>query len=57
MNGQDVARTGKDIFQVHNKDLWSSNNQGFVCLFACFVFLGPYPRHMEVPRIGVELEL
>ena len=34
------------------------------CLLKChlfffffFVFLGPYPRHMEVPRLGVELEL
>ena len=26
----------------------------FVCLF---VFLGPHPRHMEVPRLGVKLEL
>ena len=27
-----------------------------VCLFVCFVFLpflGPLPRHMEVPRLGV----
>ena len=23
-------------------------------LFVCFVFLGPHPWHMEVPRIGVE---
>ena len=22
-----------------------------------FVFLGPHPRHMEVPRLGVKLEL
>ena len=22
-----------------------------------FVFLGSHPRHMEVPRLGVELEL
>ena len=22
-----------------------------------FFFLGPYPRHVEVPRLGVELEL
>ena len=28
------------------------------CLFLCFlVFLGPYPGQMEVPRLGVELEL
>ena len=26
------------------------------CLFF-FFFLGPHPRHMEVPRLGVELEL
>ena len=30
----------------------------FYSFFVCFVcFLGPYPRHMEVPRLGVELEL
>ena len=28
----------------------------FVCLFT-FVFLGPNPWHMEVPRLGAELEL
>ena len=27
----------------------------FVCLF--LIFLGPYLQHMEVPRLGVELEL
>ena len=27
----------------------------FVCLFVCF--LGPHPRHMEVPRLGLESEL
>ena len=29
----------------------------FLFLFLSFVFLGPHPRHMEVPRLGVELEL
>ena len=29
----------------------------FVCLFPCFVFLGPHQWHMEVPRLGIELEL
>ena len=24
--------------------------------FGLFVFLGPHPQHMEVPRLGVELE-
>ena len=27
------------------------------CLFVCFVFLGPHLRQIEVPRLGVELEL
>ena len=26
-------------------------------LFFFFVFLGPHPRHMEVPRLGAELKL
>jgi len=25
--------------------------------FVVVVFLGPHPRHMEVPRVGVESEL
>ena len=31
----------------------------FIYLFVClsFVFLGPHPRHMEVPRLGVYSEL
>ena len=28
----------------------------FIYLFI-FVFLGVYPQHMEVPRLGVKLEL
>ena len=31
-----------------------------ICIFALpffFFFLGPHPRHMEVPRIGIESEL
>ena len=31
--------------------------QVFFCLFLVFVFLGPHPQHMEVPRLGGELEL
>ena len=27
-----------------------------LCLFVCFCFLGPHPRHMEVPRLGVKSE-
>ena len=29
---------------------------GFIYLFI-FIFLGPHLQHMEVPRLGVELEL
>ena len=30
----------------------------FVCFFVfAFVFLGPLPRHLEVPRLGVQSEL
>ena len=29
----------------------------FYIFFLSLVFLGPHPRHMEVPRLGVELEL
>ena len=28
-----------------------------VIFLLLFVFLGPYPRHMEVPRLGVGSEL
>ena len=27
----------------------------FIYLFLSFVFLGPHPRHMEVPRLGVRI--
>ena len=29
----------------------------FIYLFIYLVFLGPYVKHMEVPKLGVELEL
>ena len=29
----------------------------FCFLFCLFVLLGPHPRHMEVPRLGVKSEL
>ena len=29
----------------------------FVCFLFCSCFLGPYLRHMEVPRLGIESEL
>ena len=30
---------------------------GFLKKFLFFHFLGPHPRHMEVPRLGVQSEL
>ena len=35
--------------------LGRSHKMLFMCV--CFVSLGPHPRHMEVPRLGVQLEL
>ena len=29
----------------------------YVCACACVRFLGPHPWHMEVPRLGIDLEL
>ena len=52
------------LYQVIWKYYFSSVNikskqgQFLVVLFVClFVFLGPHPRLMEVPRLGVQLEL
>ena len=33
------------------------NNPSFYFYFIYFIYLGPDPRHMEVPRLGVESEL
>ena len=37
--------------------LFSMKRHCFIYLFIYFVFLGPHPWHMEVPRLGVESEL
>ena len=29
----------------------------YLFMYVCIVFLGPHLQHMEVPRLGVELEL
>ena len=34
-----------------------SSTTDFLTYFLFFCFLGPHPRHMEVPRLGVQLEL
>ena len=33
------------------------NRMAKVDFFFFFVFLGPYPEHMEVPSLGVKLEV
>ena len=41
--------------------LWMQqpNETGIIIIIIvlCFCFLGPHLRHMEVPRLGVQLEL
>ena len=34
-----------------------SDVSSFSFFFLFFVFLGPHPRHMEVPKLGVKSEL
>ena len=52
----------KWAFMCHHMDWPTDSRPGtpisnclFLCLFACFLGLNPW--HMEVPRLGVELEL
>ena len=40
----------------HSTSTLSAAAASFFFLLS-FVFLGPYPRHMEVPRLGVQSEL
>ena len=45
---------GKQTGVAAERGLVASAVLRFCC---CFVFLGPYPQHMEVPRLGVACEL
>ena len=49
----------KYIFFLISTDMYifSFKNDIILFLFYFFAFLGPHPRHMEVPRLGVELKL
>ena len=45
-----------------NEDVRRCLNESLFCFVFClffffFLFLGPLPRHMEVPRLGGESEL
>ena len=57
------TRTGDEVagglgtpLNKHFSRASSVPSWGYFVLF-CFVFLGPHPQHMEVPRLGVELEV
>ena len=43
------------IWRVHNT-IWIIFRNAFSSLSLSFFFLWPHPKHMEVPRLGVELE-
>ena len=45
------------ILEFSNEIGADINDRGGGLFCFVFVFLGPHPRHVEVPRLGVELEL
>ena len=36
---------------------WGVGFSGFLCFWFFFFFLGPHQQHMEIPRLGVKLQL
>ena len=63
-NHQNVCQTGekkKVTLDTCSKTVGCHTEKKILRLFFFFffflVFLGPHPQHMEVPRLGVELEL
>ena len=44
-------------FPICKVGILSTGRKLFLIVLFLFVFLGPYPLHMEVPRLGVESEL
>ena len=53
--GQDKAGDEKPVFS-EQQPRGAPRMCHYIILFF-FFFLGPHPRHMEVPRLGVQLEL
>ena len=47
----------EDGLYLFFQDIMLNVQDGFCNFFGLFAFLGPYPRHMERPRLGVQLEL
>ena len=43
------------LAKIRTVETEGQNNWVFLVCF--FVFLGPHPQHMEVPRLGVKSEL
>ena len=44
------------FFCKQSKKVANPTLKGFFCfffVFLSFVFLGPYPQHVEVPRLGI----
>ena len=60
---QHPSRGALEANKVLSSFAFLSSTSPFVCLFVfpfnfcCLIFLGLHPRHMEVPRLGVQLEL
>ena len=51
---------GNDPFLVQRNPPWIVKNKTSEIrpfLFVLFCFLGPHLQHLEVPRLGVQLEL
>ena len=45
------------FFKFHEFACHPSAGATLICVCVCVSFLGLHPRHTEVPRLGVELEL
>ena len=45
------------VFELPSRKFSSLVTATFFFFFCLFVSLRPHPQHMEVPRLGVELEL
>ena len=55
---QDGPRTPTPETQLGTFVLaFSAHRLGFDMTLFIYLFFGPHPRHMELPRLGVELEL
>ena len=49
------AAAGQDLY-IKDLYIYIKNSFYYLFIFVFLPFLGPFPWHMEVPRLGVELE-